>query len=398
MRTNLLTDLLIRALGLVRLLITPLILSTTEYGELGLISAIFLYANFADLGLQVHFEIISSMEPQNIKKELNSLFKKLIPRLIFSGLILSAIVYYEFHSRSLALWSLVFVFTLNIDTLFQIILRQQKIYQRLALSLFLQALFLTALLAPAALYFRLSGILALQALAPLLSIILNVTAIKSLLKTTSLENPNRQNQAKADHQQWNAQMTFWLLLGQVELMIWITADRFFLSKTITMSELGLWNLGNMAGSILLGFANTWGTLKLPLWKKEQQKLFDPKFFLIFSGIYLAGVLGLFLSTHFVLIKYRSGLNWNLLWLTITYFISLVFILDAYTRSQTNSYIEARAWFIQKLLSLISGALTAWIAYQIFSSDARIALCFGVMISCMTIYTFCYLKFKKLSRS
>jgi hypothetical protein len=378
MRTNLLTDLLIRGFGVLRLFITPLILSTTEYGELGLISALFLYANFADLGLQVHYEVISSMRPEEIKSELRMLLTKLIPRLSLSAGVLAVIVFFEFHSYALSFWSFIYVFTLNIDTLFQIILRQQKIYERLAFSLFLQGLILTLLVGPFAWWLRVTGVIALQSLVPLISLFINFYAIKKYLIPTKVM-PLQQ-----DHSAWNSSITFWLLLGQVQMMIWITIDRLFLAKFIPLNDLGLWNLGNMAGSVLLGYANTWGTLKLPIWKKESSKnLFEKKFLLSFLGMYMAGVIGLYFATHLILKKFLPGLGWNIIWLTVTFFISLIFITDAYFRSQIKNAADARSWFMKKCGAQLVGALVITFLF-LLGVPAKSSLCLGVLSSCLII--------------
>jgi hypothetical protein len=184
MQTNLITDLIIRLFGVIRLLITPIILSTTEYGELGLISAIFLYANFADLGLQIHYEIKASMEPEYIISELKMLLLKLLPRLVISGIILSIATYLRFTSISLALYAFIFVITLNIDTLFQILLRQQKLYKSLALATFLQAFILTLLIGPMAHLHQVKGIMLLTALVPLISIAISFQTIYKLIKNS----------------------------------------------------------------------------------------------------------------------------------------------------------------------------------------------------------------------
>ena len=383
MRNNLIADLFIRAFGLVRLFITPLILNTTEYGEMGLMSAIFLYANFADLGLQIHYEVMSTMDPAHIQNELKVLFKQLIPRLFLSGIVLSIILYLQFSSIMLSLWCFIYVFTMNIDTLYMIIMRQQKSYNRLALSTLLQAIFLTILVAPLAFWFRAPGVIALQALVPIISIIIGIKTVNHLVKTNAAAR-----NIIVEEQHFNNHMTIYLFMGQILMMVWITADRFFLSKTIIMSELGLWNLGNMAGSILIGYANTWATLKFPLWKRENHKVLDKKFILSLMGIYTAGVIGLILATSYILKKYLPGIKWNILWLTTTFFVCFIFIFDTFARSQMQDNKDAKKWLIQKFVAILVGSIASSLLYYM-RIDPRLALICGTFLSALVIYFFTF---------
>jgi hypothetical protein len=385
MRTNLIIDLIIRGLGLLRLFLAPLILTTSEYGSLGLVSAYFLYANFADLGLQIHYEVISSMEAGAINHEIKALLKKLFPRLVLSASILAFFIHQEFHSIFLTLCSLLFVVTQNIETLYQIILRQQKAYVPLAHAILSQAVFLTLLIAPAALLARIEGVILLQAMAPLISIFMARKAVKKLTQSelaTSSQRPHYDNE-----------MTTWLLLGQVLMMIWLTCDRFFLSRTISIAELGLWNLGNMAGAVLVGYANTWGTLKLSHWKKEKEQLLNQKFLLGLSGIFLLGNLGLYLATKFFLKKYYIGLPWNLAWLFVMLLFSLVFIFDAFARSQMKTKKEARLWFFQKAGTQIMSAFIVFSLFKFIKLDPRLALCMGMISSFLLMAYFTSTRFK-----
>ncbi len=386
MQTNLITDLIIRLFGVIRLLITPIILSTAEYGELGLISAIFLYANFADLGLQIHYEIKASMEPEYIISELKMLLLKLLPRLVISGIILSIATYLRFTSISLALYAFIFVITLNIDTLFQILLRQQKLYKSLALATFLQAFILTLLIGPMAHLHQVKGIMLLTALVPLISIAISFQTIYKLIKNTKQEKLNELQFANSN---LDTHMTFYLFIGQILMMIWVTIDRLFLSHYLSSSELGLWNLGNMAGAILLGYANTWGTLKLPIWKKTIDNFLDKKFFVSYIALYIAGLIGLKVVTTLILKKYAPGIVWNQSWLTVCFFIGFVFICDCFSRSQITNTNDAKIWTLKKAVSIFLGILTTPL-FVLFKLNPKIALMIGIMISCLTIYLFTYI--------
>jgi hypothetical protein len=350
MRANLLVDLLSRGLGVLRLLLTPLILLPEEYGSLGLLSALLIYASFGDLGLLRQFEISSAMRPETLRSELRALSWPLLRRVFLSAAALGAVVGLQLASPLLGLAAFVYVLTFNADTLVQIILRHQGLTRPLALTIFLQAFVITALLAPVATWGRVEGVIWLQALAPLISLLIGYKWIgfsssPAPSQTTSIQN-------------WGGELAWWLLAGQALIMIWITADRLVLSRFLSPHELGLWNLGAMAGSVPLGVGNTWGTLKLPTWKRHPERfsLRQPLVFLV--ALWAAGSIGLILVTTTLLHKYRDGLSWNVLWLAACSGLALVFICDSYVRARIQTSREAKRWFFEKTAALLTGCAGA----------------------------------------
>jgi hypothetical protein len=284
------------------------------------------------------------------------------------------------------LYAFIFVITLNIDTLFQILLRQQKLYKSLALATFLQAFILTLLIGPMAHLHQVKGIMLLTALVPLISIAISFQTIYKLIKNTKQEKLNELQFANSN---LDTHMTFYLFIGQILMMIWVTIDRLFLSHYLSSSELGLWNLGNMAGAILLGYANTWGTLKLPIWKKSNENFLDKKFFVSYIALYISGLIGLKVVTTLILKKYAPGIVWNQSWLTVCFFIGFVFICDCFSRSQITNTNDAKIWTLKKAVSIFLGILTTPL-FVLFKLNPKIALMIGIMISCLTIYLFTYI--------
>lgn len=378
MKINLLTDIFIRALGLLRLFITPYLLTTSEYGNLGFVSAIFIYASFADLGLLRQFEVSSAMKIENLRSELHLLFRKLIPRLFLSAILLSTLMYFKTNSSALFLWTFLYVFIFNFDSLVQTILRHQKKYSQLAFLLALQAVTLTALLAPFIIYGQVTGAIAIQTLTPLLSIFLGI----HFLEIFKVEQHTEAPWAKG----WGTQISFWLFSGQVLMMAWVTADRFFLMHFLSAHEMGLWNLGAMAGAVLVGVGNTIGNLQIPHWKKVENYRADIlplKHILFLSALWFGGIVSLMITTKWILPKYQDGLSWNMIWLTVNFVIAIVFIIDAFERTQRLDLQKARTWFFVKLYSLLLGVTLAAVS-TFFFSEPRTWCIVGFLSSSFTL--------------
>lgn len=374
MRANILADLLARALGLVRIFLTPFILLPAEYGQLGLASAMLLYVSFADLGLLRQFEISSSMRPETLRAELRTLFRKLFPRLALSAVVLGAVLGLEFSSWTMAGIAVLTVFSFNLDALAQMILRHQNKQYRLAFIVFFQAMVTTALLAPIAFQWRAPGLLLLQGAAPLLSFALARMGWRST-KTTHEPAP----WAEA----WGSSMALWLLLGQVLMMIWITLDRLLLSRTLSADELGFWNLGSMMTGVLLGISNTWGTLRMRLWKNHPEGLFTPMFWGLLFLLWIGGVASLFGFTQWFAPKYQEGRLWNLAWFSVNVGMGLVFVFDAFVRARLRQQNDARQWFLIKGIAILCGMIAAGLCF-VFGLDPRASAILGISASVLLL--------------
>ena len=379
----LIIEFIAKLFGVLRTTMNPYYLGPEQYGILGALSVYLSFSAFSDLGVLKEFESqlihVADTFEETCRQTIRRLFWRITSFSVFVFLILQFT-----YSLSIAIAIAVYVFFFSLECLLQIIARVRKKYKILTYYLLLQASALTMGTWWVAPRWGVLGLMSMQACIMILGFFVLFMAFRDIgFHKFKLRKDSHSSSLKGA-----GQSSIWFLLGQVCVVLWLSADRFFLVHLIAPRLMGFWALGTVPVAFMVSMVNTLGMYRMVDWAKGKRRYLTESELALFTvSVGFGAFVFYFLVQHFLPL-YFPTIGWNLRWINVNLGVSLIVYYDAYRRSMMESQIslQSQQWFWTKI-KITCVSLLAFFFLASTHLDRREVIILGFHSLCLNFWIF-----------